>query len=410
MAGVTTFLTMLYIVPTNALIMSQAGMPQDALITATALMTALACLIGGLWARTPIAMSVGMGLNAFFTFGMVQGMGLPWQTALGVVFLSGLLFLALSLTPFRRWILESVPADLRHAISAGIGAFLAFIGLKQMGIITAHPATLVGLGKLSDPMVLLGIAGLALAAVFSLYRLKGAFVLAILATSALGWLLGIAPLPKGVVSLPASPAPLFLQLDIAGALSLGLLPVVTAYMVTHLMDALGTISAVGLRAGLFDDANQKPLQRTIEADAFSSALSGLMGVSTTTSFIESAAGVEEGGRTGLVTVVTGLCFLLTLFLLPLFQAIPGAAVYPVLVMVGVLMASELRHIRWDDPTIALPAFAMVLFTPLTFSITAGLSAGFILYVLLKLAARDTKALGGGVILLALIGLIPFVFG
>ncbi|MGB1540104.1 MAG: NCS2 family permease, partial [Rickettsiales bacterium] len=325
--GFTTFLTMLYILPVNALIMSQAGMPQAALLTATGLMTALACLISGLWANVPIAMSVGMGLNAFFTFSMVQGMGLPWQTALGIVFLSGVLFFILSITPFRRWILESIPADLRCAVSAGIGAFIAFIGLKELGFIVASPATLVHLGDLSSPNALLGLLGLLLAAIFWLRGVKAAFLLSVLATAVVGWGLGIAPMPQAIVSLPASPMPILMQLDVVSALQLSLVPVIVIYMVTHLMDSLGTISAIGMRAGLFgrEKADHRSLQKAIEADAFASVLSGPMGVSTTTSFIESASGVEAGGRTGLTAVVTGVCFMVALLFFPIFAAIPAAA-------------------------------------------------------------------------------------
>lgn len=407
-AGFTTFLTMLYIVPVNASIMSNTGMPMDALISATAIMTIIACIINGLWSNTPIAMSVGMGLNAFFTFTMVGQMGLNWQTALGIVFLSGFLFLILSLTPFRVWIIQSVPVDLRRAISAGIGAFIAFIGLKQMGIITSNPETFVSLGNVTDKSVLLGIFGLLLVVVFSAWRIKGAFIIAILLTSILGWIFGIGEAPKEIFSTPASIAPIAFKIDIMSALSFSLLPVIITFLITHMFDSLGTLSGVGFRAGLFKDGS-KELQKTLEADAANSTISAFFGVSTTTSFAESASGVEEGGRTGLTAITTGLCFVVTLFLLPLFLAIPQNAIYPVLIMVGILMFSELGHINYKDFATAVATFLTVLLMPLTYSIATGLAFGFISYAIIKLIKREFKDLTWGLIFLACVSSIIFIF-
>ncbi|MDR0408275.1 MAG: NCS2 family permease [Campylobacteraceae bacterium] len=408
MAGFTTFLTMLYIVPVNASIMSNTGMPMDALISATAIMTIIACIINGLWSNTPIAMSVGMGLNAFFTFTMVGQMGLNWQTALGIVFLSGFLFLILSLTPFRVWIIQSVPVDLRRAISAGIGAFIAFIGLKQMGIITSNPETFVSLGNVTDKSVLLGIFGLLLVVVFSAWRIKGAFIIAILLTSISGWIFGIGEAPKEIFSTPASIAPIAFKIDIMSALSFSLLPVIITFLITHMFDSLGTLSGVGFRAGLFKDGS-KELQKTLEADAANSTISAFFGVSTTTSFAESASGVEEGGRTGLTAITTGLCFVVTLFLLPLFLAIPQNAIYPVLIMVGILMFSELGHINYKDFATAVATFLTVLLMPLTYSIATGLAFGFISYAIIKLIKREFKDLTWGLIFLACVSSIIFIF-
>ncbi|MDR1460906.1 MAG: NCS2 family permease [Campylobacteraceae bacterium] len=407
-AGFTTFLTMIYIVPVNAGIMSETGMPYEALVTATALMTIIACIFNGLWSNTPIAMSIGMGLNAFFTFTMVKGMGLPWQSALGIVFISGALFLVLSLTKFRIWVIESVPADLRRAISAGIGTFIAFIGLKQMGIIVSSNATLITLGDLTDKSVLLGLFGIISVVAFSAWRLKGAFILAILLTSVVGWIFGIAEAPKGIVSLPASIAPIAFELDILSAFKLTLIPVIITFLITHMFDSLGTISGVGYRAGLFKE-NSKELQKTLEADAASSTLSAFLGMSTTTSFVESASGVEEGGRTGLTAVVAGICFIITLFLLPLFLAIPSNAIYSVLVTVGILMFSEVANINFKDFAVAVATFLTVLLMPLTYSIANGLAFGFISFVLIKLAKGEFKDLNFGLIFLALISSIIFIF-
>ena len=407
-AGFTTFLTMMYIVPVNAMIMSQAGMPLDALLTATALITIIATILNGLWSNTPVAMSVGMGINAYFTFGLVLGMKMPWQSALGVVFISGILFLLLSLTPFRVWIIESLPKDLRRAISAGIGTFIAFIGFKEMGIVVDNPATLVGLGDFGNSSVLLGIFGLFMVFILYSLRVKGAFILAITLTSIVGWGVGTADYPKEFISMPSSIAPIFLELDIMSALSLSLLPVIITFLITDMFDSLGTLAGVGFRAGLFEKES-KEIERTLEADATASVLGSLLGVSTTTAFIESASGVEEGGRTGLTALVTGLFFILTLFLLPLFKAIPPNAIYPILVMVGILMFSELANIDFNDRATATATFFIVLLMPLTYSITTGLAFGFISYLVLKVVEGKFKDINIGVIVLALISLLVFIY-
>jgi len=406
-AGFTTFLTMMYIVPVNAIIMSKTGMPMGALITATALITIFSTVLNGLWANTPIAMSVGMGLNAYFTFGLVLGMKIPWQSALGIVFLSGILFLVLSFTKFRVWVMQSVPYDLRRAISAGIGAFIAFIGLKQMGIVVKNDAVLVGLGNFKDIHLLIGVLGLVLVFAFYAWKLKGAFILAILATSIVAWVSGIAPYPTEFLSMPASISPIAMHLDVMSALKLSLLPVIITFLITDMFDSLGTLAGVGFRAGLFKD-DSKELQKTLEVDAAATVGGSLLGLSTTTSFIESAAGVEEGGRTGLTAVFTGLFFILTLFMMPLFSAIPENAIYPVLVMVGVLMFTELSNINFKDPAIAVATFLIVIMMPLTYSITNGLAFGFLAYLLIKLLKREFDDINIGVISLGFISLIVFI--
>lgn len=406
-AGFTTFLTMMYIVPVNAIIMSKTGMDFGALVTATALITIFATILNGLWANTPIAMSVGMGLNAYFTFGLVLGMKIPWQSALGIVFISGMLFLVLSFTQFRVWIMQSVPHDLRRAISAGIGAFIAFIGLKSMGMVVANPAVLVGLGDFGDPKVLIGVLGLVL--VFALYawKVKGAFIIAVILTSIVAWVSGVSPAPSEFLSMPASISPIVFELDIVSAFTLALAPVIITFLITDMFDSLGTLAGVGYRAGLFKEGG-KDLEKTLEADAAATVAGSLLGLSTTTSFIESASGVEEGGRTGLTAVATGLFFVLTLFMMPLFSAIPENAIYPVLVMVGVLMFSELSHINFDDLAISVATFLIVIMMPLTFSITNGLAFGFVAYLLIKLMKREFKDINIGVISLAFISFIVFV--
>lgn len=411
-AGLTTFLTMMYIVPVNGFILADAGLPMDAVITATALITILATLFSGLWSNTPIAMSVGMGLNAYFSYGLVLGMEIPWQTALGIVFISGVLFVILSLTNFRVWIMTSIPMDLRRAISAGIGAFIAFIGLKQMGIIVDNPATLVSIGDFSKPEVLIGILGLILAVTFYSYKVKGAFIVSILLTSIVAWFFGIGQVPETLFSAPASISPIAFELDIVSALTLSLLPVIITFLITDMFDTLGTLTGVGTRAKLFQENNKddKSLQKTLEADAVATTAGSLLGVSTTTSFIESASGVEEGGRTGLTALFTALFFVTTLFMLPLFKSIPSNAIYPVLVVVGILMFTELGKIKFDaiDTASKTAIFLIVIFMPLTYSITNGIAAGFLLYSIVKLVRREFKDLNLGIIVITLISALAFI--
>ena len=407
-AGFTTFLAMMYIVPVNASIMSLTGMPFDALITATAVVTIISTILNGIWSNTPVAMSVGMGLNAYFTFGLVKGMHIPWQSALGIVMISGLIFLALSFTKFRVWVLDSVPIDLRRAISAGIGAFIAFIGLKGMGIIVDNHATLVSLGDVKSPEVMLGVLGFILASVFYSYRIKGAFILSILITSIVAWAFGLAKLPQGIISMPAGISPIAFHFDILSALKLSLLPVIITFLVTDMFDTVGTLAGIGLRANLFKNGS-KDIQKTLEADAAATVIGAGLGTSTTTSFIESAAGVEEGGKSGLTAIVTGLLFITTLFFLPIYKAIPDNAIYPILVMVGVLMFSELKNIDFSDHVIAVSSFITVILMPLTYSITIGLSAGFVLYLILALFKKDFDKINIGTITLALIGSLAFIF-
>lgn len=410
-AGVTTFLTMMYIVPLNAFIMSKAGMPIEALVTATALITIIASVFNGLWANTPIALSVGMGLNAYFTFVLCIGERIPWQTALGVVFLSGLLFVGLSFTSFRVWVIKAIPLDLRRAISAGIGAFICFIGLKEMGIVAHSDATLLTLGNFKDANVLIGILGIIFVMSLWVLKVKGAFIIGILGTSIIAWILGIAEYPREIFSLPASVSPILGELDIMGAFKFTLIPFIVTFFVTHLFDSIGTLTGVGNRANIFnkdDPDGMKKLSRNLESDAAMSVVGAVVGTSTVTAFAESASGVEEGGRTGLTAIFTGLCFILTLFLLPLFKAIPPNAIFPVLVMVGVLMFSELGKLDYSDLGILIPAFFIVMFMPFTYSITNGLSFGFISYVIVRLLQRKFEDLNFGVITLAAISMLVFV--
>jgi len=406
-AGSTTFFAMLYIIPVNATILHASGMPFDALVSATILMTVIATMITALWANTPIAMSVGMGLNAYFSYGLVLGMKIPWQSALGVVFLSGVLYLIIALTPLRAWIIKTIPMDIKRATSAGIGAFIAFIGLKEMGLIIDSPATLVQLGHLGDEKVLLAIFSLFTALVLSMLKVRGALILSIFITSLLAWVIGVSPAPKEIFSMPASIAPIFLEMDITAAFTLAMIPVILTFLLTDIFDTIGTLIGVGLRAELFQEDEPQALERTMQSDALATILSGVCGVTSTTAFIESATGVEEGGRTGLSSFFTALLFLLPLFLLPLFEAIPSYTIYPVLVVVGSYMFSELGNIDYKDDAIKYATFFLVIMMPLTYSITNGLLIGAFVYVVIKLFKKEFNVLQSAMGLMALLAVILF---
>ncbi|MCV3385817.1 NCS2 family permease [Campylobacter lari] len=416
-AGVATFLAMIYIIPVNANIMSNSGMPLEALIVATALVTIIATTFSAFFSNTPVAMSVGMGLNAYFTFSVCNTYQIPWQSALGAVFLSGVIFTLLSFTNFRIWVIKSIPNDLRKAISAGIGTFIAFMGLVQMGIITKSEATLVGLGDFSNTKVLFGLFGLFLVFVFWAWRIKAAFILAVFVSALCAWIFGIdgARFPEQLLSLPVISgdnglSAIFGKLDIKGALELSMIPIVLTFFVTQLFDSVGTITGVGSRGKIFDDPKQgeKKLGKTLGADAASSAMGAVIGTSTVTTFVESSAGVEAGGRTGLTALVTAICFIFTLFLLPMFKAIPANSIYPILVLVGVLMFMEVANINFKDKAIAVSAFFIIIMMPLTYSITTGFAFGFIAYLFMRIMQKEFDKINLGIIVLSAISLLVFL--
>ncbi|MCV3439907.1 NCS2 family permease [Campylobacter lari] len=416
-AGVATFLAMIYIIPVNANIMSNSGMPLEALIVATALVTIIATTFSAFFSNTPVAMSVGMGLNAYFTFSVCNTYQIPWQSALGAVFLSGVIFTLLSFTNFRIWVIKSIPNDLRKAISAGIGTFIAFMGLVQMGIITKSEATLVGLGDFSNTKVLFGLFGLFLVFVFWAWRIKAAFILAVFVSALCAWIFGIdgARFPEQLLSLPVISgdnglSAIFGKLDIKGALELSMIPIVLTFFVTQLFDSVGTITGVGSRGKIFEDPKQgeKKLGKTLGADAASSAMGAVIGTSTVTAFVESSAGVEAGGRTGLTALVTAICFIFTLFLLPVFKAIPANSIYPILVLVGVLMFMEVANINFKDKAIAVSAFFIIIMMPLTYSITTGFAFGFIAYLFMRIMQKEFDKINLGIIVLSAISLLVFL--
>ncbi len=407
-AGVTTFLTAAYIIFVHPSILADAGMDKGALLTVTCLAAGAATLLIALWANAPLMMAPGMGLNAFFTYTLVLGEGLRWQTALGVVFLSGVFFLVLTLLGVRERIVKAIPLSLRLATSVGIGLFIAFIGMKSLGLIVKSEATLVRLGSIS-PAVLLGLFGLLLVALLEVRKIRGSILIAILATTALGMALGQTPLPGGIVSLPPSVAPLALQLDIVGALKVSLLSAIFSFMFVDLFDSLGTMLAVCREAGMTDEKGNIPgLPRMLTADAVATVGGALLGTSTTTTYIESAAGVSEGGRTGLTGVVTALLFLGAAFFTPLAAAVPSFATAPALIIVGIFMMRGVGQIDFYNFEEGVPAFLTLVLMPLTFSIATGLAFGFLSFVLLKLMLGKIRQCDPFLIAAALLSLLSLL--
>ncbi len=407
-AGVTTFLTMAYIMFVNPAILGDAGMDHGAVFVATCLGSAIGTLIMALYANYPLALAPGMGLNAYFTYGVVKGMHYPWQVALGAVFLSGVLFLVLSLTRVRSWIADAIPQSQKLAISAGIGLFLGIIALKDAGIVTGDPDTLVTLGNLKAPATMLAVLGFFAMVALDARRVPGAIIIAVLATTAAGVLLGVSPF-AGVFALPPSLAPTFLKLDLAGTFQIGLVTIVFAFFFVDLFDNTGTLVGVAYRAGLIDRDGKIPrLRQAFLADSIATITGALLGTSTVTSYIESAAGVRAGGRTGLVGLVVAALFLLSLFLAPLAGTVPGYATAPALFFVACLMTRGLAEIDWQDVTEYAPAVVTALTMPLTFSIANGIAFGFIAYAAVKLLAGRPAEAGPAVIVLAALFLVKFV--
>jgi AGZA family xanthine/uracil permease-like MFS transporter len=400
LAGITTWLAMVYIVAVNPGILATTGMDHGAVFVATCLGAGIASIAMGLCANYPLALAPGMGLNAYFAFSVVGGLHIPWQVALGAVFLSGLLFLAVSLLRLREWLINSIPLSLKLGIGAGIGLFLALIGLQGMGIVVAHPATLVTIGHLGTPRTALACAGFVVMAALAARGIAAAVLIGILATAAAGIPFGLTSY-TGILALPPPLAPTFLQMDIAGALSLGLASIVLTFFLVDVLDNAGTLIATTHRAGLMrPDGTVPRLRQALTADSGGAILGAALGTSTITSYIESAAGIQAGGRTGLTAVVTGLLFLATLFFAPLATAMPAFATAPALVFVACLMTRALRDLNWDDMTDYLPAVVTAIAMPFTFSIAAGIGVGFIVHALVKTLAGRPGEVGGAVWLIA----------
>lgn len=409
LAGLTTFLTMAYIIFVNPDILAAAGMPKDAVFVATCLAAALGSAIMGLYANYPIALAPGMGLNAYFAFAVVQGMGFTWQQALGAVFISGILFILISLFKLREAIVNAIPRSLKFAISAGIGLFLAIIGLKNAGLIAAHPATFVTLGDLHQPGPVLAVIGFFIIVALEQRKVPGAIIIGILAVTVVAVLMGLTPF-AGIVAAPPSLAPTFLQMDLAGALNMGLLTVILTFFLVELFDASGTLIGVAHRAGLLDKDGKLPrLKKALLADSTAIAAGAALGTSSTTAYIESAAGTAVGGRTGLTAVTVAVLFLAAIVFAPLAGTVPAYATAPALCYVAVLMLKGLAEIAWDDLTEAAPAVVTAITMPFTFSIAHGIAFGFISYAAIKILAGRVKELPPMVAVIAVVFVLKFAF-
>ncbi|GAA0570260.1 NCS2 family permease [Halomonas salifodinae] len=408
-AGITTFLTMAYIIFVNPSILAETGMDYGAVFVATCLAAAIGSLIMGVWANYPIAQAPGMGLNAFFTYGVVLGMGYSWEAALGAVFFSGFIFLLLSIFKVREWIINSIPLSLRLGIAAGIGLFLAMIALKNAGIVVADPATYVALGDMSQPPALYALLGFFVITALAYLKVTGAVMIGILGVTILAMVLGHNDY-AGLISMPPSIAPTFMALDLAGAFDVAMLSVIFAFLFVDLFDTSGTLVGVAHRGGLLDKDGKLPrLNRAMISDSSASMAGAVLGTSTTTSYIESTAGIASGGRTGLTAVVVAILFLVSLFFAPLAGSIPAYATAGALLYVASLMAGSLAHANWEDATEAAPVLIAALAMPLTFSIAEGIALGFISYVAIKALAGRFQDLNPAVVILALLFALKFLF-
>jgi AGZA family xanthine/uracil permease-like MFS transporter len=414
-AGLTTFLTMAYIVVVNPVILGAAGMPVAGVAVATCLAAGIGSILMGLVSNYPLALAPGMGLNAYFTYTVVQGMGLPWQTALGCVFLSGIAFLLLTVAGVRQLIISAVPRSLFAAVGGGIGLFIAFIGLSDAGVIVAKPGTMVGLGNLTAPTAALSMLGLLVIASLQAKRVKGAMLFGILLTATIAWILGFAHFAPGAYRLSDLSATAFkldipAALNLKGGIGLSLLEIVFVFLFVDMFDNVGTLMAVTKRAGLTaPDGTVPRMNRILLADSASMLVGAVAGTSPVTSYIESASGVAVGGRTGLTSVVVGLLFLGTLFFAPLVQAIPAAATAPALILVGALMMGALAEVEWTDPGAAIPAFLTVIIIPLSYSIANGLAFGITSHAVLKLVRGQAALKDWLVYLLATLCVVRFIY-
>ncbi|MCT7947780.1 NCS2 family permease [Shewanella septentrionalis] len=409
-AGLTTFMTMAYIIFVNPMMLADAGMDHGAVFVATCLAAAVGCIVMGLMANYPIALAPGMGLNAFFTYTVVGEMGYSWETALGAVFLSGICFLILSLVRIREWIVNSIPMSLRIGIAAGIGLFLALIGLKSAGIVVASPVTLVTLGDITAFPAVMAVLGFFLIIAMVQRGMKSAVILSILIITALGLMFGDVQY-QGIVSMPPSIMPTFLKMDLSQVFEVTMLSVVFAFLFVDLFDTSGTLVAVAQRGGFLDEKGRLPrLNRALTADSLATIAGAAFGTSTTTSYIESTAGVSAGGRTGLTAVVVGLLFIAALFLSPLAGMIPAYATAGTLFYVAILMMSGLVHVEWEDLTEAAPVVVVCILMPLTFSIATGIAFGMISYAAIKLLTGRFSDLNVGIVVLAALFVAKFIYG
>ena len=410
LAGLATFLTMAYIIVVNPAILSKGGMDFGAVFVATIAAAVIGTMIMGAWANWPVALAPGMGLNAFVTFGIVLGMKQPWEVALGAVFVSGLLFLLLSLTGLREWVINSIPKSLKLGIGAGIGMFLAIIGLKNAGVVVDNPATLVGLGEFTSLPVILFLIGFAMMIVLEKMRVPGGIVIGILAISIVGWVAGISDF-AGIIGSVPSIEPMLFKLDIASALTAALIGVVFTLLFVDFFDTAGTLTSVANISGkIGPDGKIENIGRAVISDSVATIVGALFGTSNTTSYIESAAGIKEGGRTGLTAVVVAILFLLCLWFAPLAQSIPAYATGAALVFVSTHFMRNMLDIDWDDVSEYAPAVLAAILMPLTFSIANGIAIGFITYATAKVASGRMAEANPAVLLVACLGVLHYAFG
>ena len=408
MAGITTFLTMAYILAVNPNILGETGMDKGALFTTTVLMSALPTIFMALYAKLPLALAPGMGLNAFFAYTVCLIMGYSWQFALTAVFLEGLAFILLTITNLREKIVEVIPPALKTAISAGIGLYIAFIGLKNAEVIVDNPASLVSLGKLTSGSGLLGVIGIGLTSILLVRNVKGALLIGILATTLIGIPMGITNI-DGIFSIPPSIEPIFMKFEWSNIFTAEMATIVFTLLFVDLFDCIGTVIGVTTRANMIGDDGKIPnLKKVFMVDSLSTAAGAAMGTSTVAVYVESAAGVNEGGRSGLTAFTTGICFLLALFFAPFFLAIPAAATAPVLVLVGLMMMSNIWKIDFFDYKESIPAFICMIFMPLAYSISDGILLGHLSYVIVNLLSGNRKNLTTGMYVLAAIFLLKFI--
>lgn len=407
--GITTFLTMAYILAVNPSILGDAGMDSGAVFTATVVSSIVATLVMAIYAKLPFSLAPGMGLNAFFAYTIVLIMGYTWQFALTAVLIEGLIFILLTLTGLRQKIVDCMPLLLRHSISPGIGLFIAFIGLKNAGIVTDNTTTLVSLGNLHDPAVLLALFGILLSAVLLVHNVTGALLIGIIVTTLVGIPLGITHL-SSVVDVPPSLSPIFCQFEWTSLLSIDMLVCVLTLLFFDMFDTIGTLIGVSNRAGMVDDQGNIPrLKQAFMADAVGTTVGAILGTSTVSTYVESASGVNVGGRSGLTSFTTAICFVLALFLAPLFLSIPTQATAPALILVGVMMMHDIRKINFQDYITAIPCFVCIAFMPLTYSISDGILMGLISWVLIHVLSGKVKDLNAGMIILAVLFILKYAF-
>jgi AGZA family xanthine/uracil permease-like MFS transporter len=408
LAGFTTFITMAYIIFVNPQMMAASGMDYGASFVGTCIAAAIACFAMGFYSNWPVGLAPGMGLNAFFTYTVVGEMGYSWEVALGAVFLAGILFVIISLTPLRQWMLNSIPMNLRIAMGAGVGLFVGFIGLKTGGIIIQNEATFLSLGNFKDIETLLAALGFLLILVLAVRKVVGAIIIGVMAVTISGLLLGLIQF-NGIVSSPPDLKPILLKLDILGAMDVALISVIISFLFVNLFDTAGTLLGVASRANLIDDSGKIiNLDKALKADSTASVAGSFLGCSPVTSYVESSAGVEAGGRTGLTAVIIGMFFIIAIFFSPIASMVPSYATAGALIYVAILMLGGMERLDWSDNTELLPALIMIIMIPLTFSIANGIAIGFISYVVLKLAARKTSDISMGAWFLFLIFVLKFI--